>query len=171
MSQTYSVFKTTFHRTTDKMAMLSEWVLLILVISIFYDVTMRYIFNNPTIWATEMSQYSLVFITFIGLAELQKRKSSINMDYFLTKFSPKIRRYVDVLNSIFVLIFSVIVTTEAYLLVTSAYKYKYESNSLLAIPLVFPYSLVLVGIFLLLLQAIIDIEEAIRTDHKPPKTT
>ena len=93
MWQLYSSVKFTFHRVTGKMAMLSEWVLLIMVISIFYDVTMRYIFNNPTIWATELGQYSLVFITFVGLAELQKRKSSINMDYLYAKFSPRVRQY------------------------------------------------------------------------------
>jgi len=166
----YSSIKSTFHGLTNKITMLSELVLLIMVIIIFYDVTMRYIFNNPTIWATELSQYSLAFITFIGLAELQKRRANINMDYFYAKFSPRVSLCVDVLNSLFVLIFSVIVTVEAYLLVTAAYRFNYESNSLLEVPLVIPYSLVLIGMFLLSLQSIIDIVESIRAGNNPRLT-
>ncbi len=167
MSHIYSAIKITFHKITGTIAMLSEWVLLIITISIFYDVVMRYVFNSPTIWATELSEFLLVFITFIGIAELQKRKSNINMDYFFNKFSPRIRKYVAIINSLFLLIFSAIVTTEAYMLITAAYKYNYRTNTLLSIPLVIPYSLVMIGMFLLLLQAIIDIEEAISTDLNP----
>ena len=171
MAQAYTSTKSALRRVTGNMAMLSEWVLLTMTVIVFYDVVMRYIFNSPTIWALEMSEYMLVFLAFIGAAEMQRQKANINMNFFYIKFPPGMRRSVDVFTSLLMLLFSFLLLRASLKLTLTAYKYGSASNSLLETPLCIPYSIVAIGMFLLLLQAIIDMVESVRqiTVHGQPE--
>jgi len=162
MGQAYSSAKSALRRVTGNMAMLSEWVLLAMTVIVFYDVVMRYIFNSPTIWALEMSEYMLVFLAFIGAAEMQRQKANIKMDYLYVKFPPGMRRSVDLFTSLLMLLFSFLLLRASFKLTLTAYKYGSASNSLLETPLYIPYSIVFIGMFLLLLQSIVDIVESVR---------
>jgi len=162
MGQAYSSTKSALRWVTGNMAMLSEWVLLVMTVIVFYDVVMRYIFNSPTIWALEMSEYMLVFLGFIGAAEMQRQKANIKMDYLYVKFSPGMRRYIDVFSSLLMIIFSFLLLRASLKLTLTAYKYGSASNSLLETPLCIPYSIVAIGMFLLLSQGIIDMVESVR---------
>jgi len=162
MGQAYSSAKSALRWVTGNMAMLSEWVLLVMAVIVFYDVVMRYIFNSPTIWALEMSEYMLVFLTFIGAAEMQRQKANIKMNYLYVKFPPGMRRFVDLFTSLLMIIFSFLLLRASIKMTLTAYKYGSESNSLLGTPLFIPYSTVAIGMFLLLLQGIVDMVESVR---------
>jgi len=162
MEQVYSSVKSAFRRVTGSMAMLSEWVLLTMTLIVFYDVVMRYIFNSPTMWVLEMSEYMLVFVGFIGTAEIQARKGNIRMDFLYLKFSSGMKRAADVFISLLMAIFSFLLLRASLMMTIAAYKYDSASNSLLEIPLFLPYSIVAIGTFFLLLQSIVDIVESVR---------
>ena len=167
MGQTYSYIKSALSWVTSSMAMLSEWMVLATVLIVFYDVVMRYIFNSPTIWAQEISEYMLVFLAFIGAAEMQRQKANIKMDYLYIRFSPGMRRYVDFFISLLMIIFSFLLLRASIKMTLTAYKYGSESNSLLGTPLFIPYSTVAIGMFLLLLQGIVDMVESARQIINP----
>ena len=167
MGQAYSSTKSALRRVTGNMAMLSEWVLLAMTVIVFYDVVMRYIFNSPTTWALEMSEYMLVFMAFIGAAEMQRQKANIKMDFLYLKFPPDMRRYVDVFNSFLMSIFGFLLLRASLKMTLTAYKYGSASNSLLETPLFIPYSIVVIGMFFLLLQSIVDIVESARQITNP----
>ena len=170
MGQAYSSTKSALRWVTGNMAMLSEWVLLAMTVIVFYDVVMRYIFNSPTIWALEMSEYMLVFLAFIGAAEMQRQKANIKMDYLYIKFPPGMRRSVDLFSSLLMLLFSFLLVRASFKLTLTAYKYGSASNSLLETPLCIPYSIVFIGMFLLLLQGIVDIVESVRQITNPDQS-
>ena len=46
-------------------ASLSGIILLFVTFSIFIDVIMRYFFNSPSIWVTEVSTYLFLYIIFL----------------------------------------------------------------------------------------------------------
>lgn len=135
----------------------SEWVLLALGIMIFYDVVMRYLFNSPTIWALELSEYILVFLAFAGAGNLQKKKKHIKMDFFYQKLSTQTRTVIDLIIYLLTAVFSYFLLAKSIQMTLTAYKYSSMSNSLLEVPLCIPYAIVPFGMGLLLIQAIIDV--------------
>jgi len=141
---------------------LSELVLFTMTLIIFYDVIMRYVFNSPTIWALEISEYMLVFLCFIGAADLQRRKKHIKMDFFYHKFSRRIQKFLDLISYLLLVVFSFILFWNALKMTLTAYKYESVSNSLLGVPLFLPYSIILIGMFLLLLQSINDVVTCVK---------
>ena len=144
-----------FIRIVSLGSKVSQWVLLVTALIIFYDVVMRYVFNHPATWVHEISEYMMVFLTFIGMAEVQKHKAHIKMDFFYARFSQNIRKYLDLFFYLFMALFSL-------LLLLTSYHYGSKSNSLLETPLIIPYAIVPVGVCLLFLQSIIDVLQSLK---------
>ena len=140
----------------------SEWMLLALGVMVFYDVVMRYLFNSPTIWALELSEYCLVFLAFAGAADLQKKKKHIKMDFFYKKLSRQTRYIIDLIIYLLTVVFSYILLAKSVQMTLIAYKYNSMSNSLLEVPLCIPYAIVPFGMGLLLIQAITDVVNSIK---------
>lgn len=134
-----------------------EFVLFAMTLIIFYDVVMRYLFNSPTTWALEISEYMLVLLCFMGAAELQRRKKHIKMNFFYLKFSMKVRKLFDLLSYLLLVVFSSVLFWNSLKMTLTAYKYESLSNSLLEVPLYIPYAIIPIGMFLLLLQGIVDV--------------
>ena len=123
MEQVYSSGKSALRRVTGSLAMLSEWVLLAMTLIIFYDVVMRYVFDSPTSWALEISEYMLVFVGFIGIAEIQARKGNIRMDFLYLKFSSGMKRATDVFIALLMMIFSFLLLRGSLMMTIAAYKF------------------------------------------------
>ncbi|MDP6179526.1 MAG: TRAP transporter small permease, partial [Desulfatiglandales bacterium] len=64
-------------------------ILAFILLSVCLEVLMRYFLNRPLQWVVELTEYALLFITFLGTAWLLKREGHIKVDVFLTLFSPK----------------------------------------------------------------------------------
>lgn len=138
-------------------ANISEWVLFSMGLIIFYDVFLRYVFNRPTMWVLEISEYMLVFLAFAGAAEVQRQKRHIKMDFFYVKFPPGVRLCLDMLFSMLTAVFGMLLLWNSLKMTVAAFQYGSRSNSLLAVPLFIPYAIVPLGMCLLLLQSIADI--------------
>ncbi len=135
----------------------SQWLLFVMGCMIIYDVGMRYLFNQPTAWAAEISEYILVGIAFFGVAAVQSENRHIKMDFFYQKFSSHVRLYFDFFFNICMQIFNVILLWFSVKMTYSAFIYDSFSNSLLETPLFIPYLIVPLGIFLLFLQSMVNL--------------
>lgn len=135
----------------------SQWILFILAGIIFYDVAMRYLFNQPTYWALEISEFMLVFIAFLGVAAVQSQNKHIKMDFFYLKASPRLRLYFNLFFIILMQIFNFVVLWFSIKMTYAAYIYESYSNSLLETPLFLPYAIIPIGILLLFIQNLVDL--------------
>ena len=146
----------------------SQWVILAMALIIFFDVVMRYVFNRPTIWTLEISEYMLVFLAFAGAADIQAKNGHIKMDLFYTKFSPQKRRWLDILFQILTATFTGLLLWHSWKMTFNAYQYDSFSNTLLETPLYIPYAIIPLGMCFLLVQSILSLVEAITELGKPP---
>jgi TRAP-type C4-dicarboxylate transport system permease small subunit len=157
----FSGIKLVFEKIFIVFARSSEWILLLLAVIIFYDVLMRYLFVRPTIWALEISEYLLVYICFAGVTEAQRLKAHIKMRFFFSKFPEVIQLYLNLIFTLFTILFSFIIFLGAYDLTVSAFRLDSMSNTLLETPLFIPYALVPIGMGFLTLQSLFDMVESI----------
>jgi len=81
-------------------------ILAFILLSVCLEVFMRYFLNRPLQWVVELTEYALLYITFLGTAWLLKREGHINVDVFLALLSPKTQAGFKVFSSLIGIIVS-----------------------------------------------------------------
>lgn len=89
-----------FDFAIDKMARLGDVILIFLMLSVCADVILRYFFNRPQAWIAEISEYLLLYITFLGAAWVLKNEGHVTVDVLVTLASPKTRAVFGVISSV-----------------------------------------------------------------------
>ena len=133
------------------------FLLLLMLITVLYDVLMRYFFSRPTSWALEINEYFFIFLSIMPAAEILRQKRHIGMDLFLKKLHERNQIHVEIFYLICMLFFSSIVVWRGFEMTANAYKYGMASSSLLSFPLFIPYSLIPAGFGWLGLQLVVQI--------------
>jgi len=97
------VLITAIGRILDKImnffAFLAICLILFLVVAILYEVAMRYFLGRTQLWTFEVTQYCLLFITFLATAWLLKEESHVKMDLLLTRLKPAQRARLNAATS------------------------------------------------------------------------
>jgi len=88
-----------FDRSLSATAIMAGVLIIFLMMGTLAEVISRYFFNSPIPWMLEVLAYSLVWITFLGVAWLLKREGHVNMDVFLVRFKPRTRCLVNIITS------------------------------------------------------------------------
>ena len=135
-----------------------SWLSLPLVVFVFYDVIMRYLFQAPTKWAYEMTWmlYGALFI--LGGGYGLKHKLHVRVDILYNRWAPRTRAIFDLV------VYLVIFFPVFYILVSHSLIYAYYSWDLLEVsyvsywqPPVYPIKTVMfVGFVLFALQGIAE---------------
>ena len=89
-----------FDRTIDLLFLLATVLIVFLMLSVSADVVMRYFLGRPIFWVPEITEYSLLWITFLGTAWLLKKEGHIKMEFVIDRLSPRARVILNVITSI-----------------------------------------------------------------------
>ena len=71
------------------------WMILPMSFSLVYEVVARYVFNAPTIWASDVSQILYGMFFMLGSAYALQRQQHIRTDFLYGKWSARTRGLVD----------------------------------------------------------------------------
>jgi TRAP-type mannitol/chloroaromatic compound transport system permease small subunit len=71
------------------------WMILPMSLSLVYEVVARYVFNAPTIWASDVSQILYGMFFMLGSAYALQRQQHIRTDFIYGKWSIRTRGLVD----------------------------------------------------------------------------
>ncbi|MGI9412506.1 MAG: TRAP transporter large permease subunit [Hyphomicrobiales bacterium] len=150
-----------FTQTVDLMSAaagaVSSVALVIIVLSTCYEVISRYVFNEPTVWATEYATYLLLGITFIGLAYAQKQGSHIRVELIVGQLAPPTRHKLEILTHWLGLFFVVFATWQMMSFNYQEYINDTRNWGLLATPQWIPELAVSLGYGLFTLAILADI--------------
>ena len=72
---------------------------------VLFEVVMRYIFNSPTTWSLEVTEYLLVMGTFLGSAYVLKEKRHVIIDLLTSQLVGRTRAMVEIVNIVALLFF------------------------------------------------------------------
>lgn len=64
----------------EKLAELAGWVVVVMMLTISYDVVLRYFFNAPTTWSFEINRYMLILVVFFGSGWTLAADGHVNVD-------------------------------------------------------------------------------------------
>ena len=150
------------NRLTWFSEVLSEIALLGLLLLVFHEVVVRYVFNSPTLFSVEISEYLLVFVAFLSAGWVLKEDRHVQMLAVTNLLPEKARLWADIFTSFGVMIFCGILAWKGGQTTIMAYAGDYHSSSLLNFPLWIPYSIIPFGAFILGIQYIIRIGERVK---------
>lgn len=60
--------------------------------AVLYDVTMRYVFNAPTVWTVEYTGYAVAWLGLLGAADVLRRDQHVKIELLVNRLSPTLRR-------------------------------------------------------------------------------
>jgi TRAP-type mannitol/chloroaromatic compound transport system permease small subunit len=80
---------------TVAVAKLAAWVILPMTLSLVYEVVSRYIFDQPTIWAYDMTYMMAGTLFMLGSSFALRNGSHVRADFLLTALTPRWQALID----------------------------------------------------------------------------
>ena len=135
---------------------LSGVILLFVTFSIFVDVFLRYFFNRPSIWVTEISTYLFLYIVFLGTAYALQQGFHVRVTFLVDRLNDTIKRILNLITSIFAMFFTFVLLWQTSVMTWSAFKEDWRSLTMLGAPFAYIYVGMVFGSFLLFLTFLLS---------------
>jgi TRAP-type C4-dicarboxylate transport system permease small subunit len=82
------------------LSVISGIIFIFIMSSVCIDVVMRYFINRPMKWVIEISEYLLVYMTFLGTAWVLRQDGHVTVDILTVRLNPKFRVIVGIISSL-----------------------------------------------------------------------
>lgn len=129
------------------------YLFFVLAAILLYATASRVIAGVPVNWAIEMCQFVLSAYYLLGGAYAMQLEGHVRMDLVYSRWTPRRRASVDAITIVFVIFYLVVLFAGGISSTNYAIAYKQQNYSAWA-PLLWPIKTVMtVGVFLMLLQA------------------
>ncbi|MBN3266465.1 hypothetical protein CUR95_03690 [Bordetella bronchiseptica] len=136
---------------------LATLALLLMALSMCYEIFSRYLFNSPTAWATEISGYLLVATVFFGLAAAQASNSHVQVELWIDRLSAPVRLRVELLCQWLALLFCVVLGWQMASFNVREYLNDTRDWGLLSTPQWMPELAVSVGMVVFCMSILVDL--------------
>ncbi len=88
-----------FDRVLGLLALLAAIIFVFIMLAVSGDVVMRYVVHRGTIWVVEISEYCLLWITFLATAWLLREEGHVRMDLVLSRLRSRHQALVNMITS------------------------------------------------------------------------
>ena len=105
----------------------------VLVVILSIDVSLRYIFNSPLIWGSEVSALILSLVFFASLPHVTGNQGHIRMDMLYRLMGSRAKRVTDVVTGLCGLIFALLLTYQSFKSTGEMYRWN-EGAEMIDIP-------------------------------------
>ena len=119
------VFSGAIDRSNEAVGRVVSWVTLLLVLVVFVDVFMRYLFRTSFVFAQEMEWHLFAFIFLIGAGYTLLHDGHVRVDIIYQRLGVKGRAWINLLGVIFFLI------PGCYLVISTSWHFVSNSFSML----------------------------------------
>lgn len=132
----------------------ASFLILLLVGVVMYEVLARYLFNAPTKWSNEISEYVLTGVVMLGGAFCLVNDGHVRVDILYRNFLPRTRALVELITCLIVLIFVSAMVWKGGELCYDALIHNKKSMTILELPLFPSMIMVPIGATLLGIQSL-----------------
>ena len=120
-----------FDRILDITAFLGGALLVFLILSVCWEVVLRYFFNRPTVWVVEIAGYIVLWVPFLVSSWVLKRGAHIRMDLLISELSPKARAVFDTITFAIAAVICFIITWYGVVVVVDLYQTQFITQTFL----------------------------------------
>ncbi len=141
----------------------AAWTFVAIGFFVAYEVLMRKL-NAPTIWTEEVSQILQIWCVYLGAAWVLQSRHMITVDIIGDRYSPRLRRWLDVFALCVTIAFSTVVLVQNIHEVRFSIKLGVTTDTILAPPMWLIQISLSIGFALLIVQALSEICKLLFTD-------
>ena len=139
---------------TDLVGRIISLLVIAMCVIILYEVVARYIFNNPTIWAHELTTFIFGGLILLGGSYTLRHRAHVNLDLLYRRLPLRPRAILDVCSHLFFFFFCGVLMWKGWEMAASSLVAGEHTMSKWAPPL-FPVKVAIpLGAFLMLLQGL-----------------
>jgi len=135
-----------------------------LMIIVCVDLTLRYVFNSPLIWGTEVTEILLLYITFLGAAQVFRENSHVVIDILLVFGSARRRRILGLLSCAIVGIVAGILVFYGFSATYNHYVRGVFNPTIIVTPIALILVIIPLGCVPLLLEVLLKIRKLLRQE-------
>ncbi len=151
----FRVIYDAFERFTAILAALAAVIILAMSLWITYDVLSRQLFDASSPWSFDLSEYALVWVTFLGSPWVLLQDRHVRIEILVDFLPVKMQRLLGVLVCIVAALACAVLAWRTGI---AAYEY-YDRNVMMPriwrIPRIWPYSIIPIGTLLLTIAFIL----------------
>ena len=123
-----------FDKANRVLSSVSAAFVVVMVVSILYDVFARLLFHAPTIWVIDMNEYLLVYLTFVPAAWILMNDHHVKVELLTVRLRPAPQRRLRVVTDILGLIYCIVLTWQAWEVAWHAFENGYRFSTALNFP-------------------------------------
>lgn len=127
-------------------------ILVFMMLAVSVDVLMRYFFGRPLGWTTEISEYSLLYITFLGAAWVLREDGHVSVDLLPDMLSERRRVLLDVFTSLLGTTACLLLTIYGSLVTYNVFVRGIKSITLLGFPMALVHGVIPFGSLFLTIE-------------------
>ena len=124
----------------------------------------RYVFKEPLFWASEVSVFLLIYITFIGGSLGLKYKTQAAVTLVTDYLPEKINKWVAVLAHVFMLLFMAILLFYCFTWIMSP-SVAIQKSSAILLPMWIPYAILPIGLLFATIHLISNMFDIMQNQH------
>jgi len=163
--QAVKAFLGTIRSVSDWIGYISAFLIPVMMLVMTYEVVARYLFNSPTIWVMETSQYLYLASTALGGAFLLLNRGHVNVSLLYRHLGVRARAIVDILTSMGFFLFVGALFYSTWSVTVEAVSNLEKSPSYWEPPIYPVYIIMTCGIAMTLLQGMVKLIEDCATAY------
>ncbi|MQX36969.1 TRAP transporter small permease [Roseospira navarrensis] len=153
-------FVRSIDRASDILGHVAAWMFVAIGLMVSYDVTMRYVFTAPTKWALEISEFFLLWATYLAAASVLRHRENIRITLLYDVVGPLGRRLFDTVSLTIIAVFSGVAVVHGIDVLVDSVEQGRRTSTMLQVPKWMTELSIPVGFALLLAQALIELARA-----------
>ena len=124
---------------------LGQFALAAMVVTICYDVVVRYVFEAPTLWSLEINTFLVLFIALIPAGDVLNAGMHLRITFFVERLKPGLRRVLDIAGALAGTIFCGFMAWKGWAMAVQALRYHERMSTAFGTPMVIPYMFIPIG--------------------------
>ena len=164
-----SFSRNVIERCSTILAQVSMWGVLVMMLLVVVDVTLRTFSGRSLLITEEFSGYLLVLVAYLAFAEALKKGRHVRVDLLITFLPDRLRARLDIILSVVGLLAMIAVTWRSVIMVYRSYIRGVEIPGVLLTPVYLPQIVMVVGLLALVLQFLVEINKMVLALREQPK--
>jgi len=148
--------KKVIHLINESIKYILNLLLFVMVMVVFAQVLIRYMFDHPLAWSEELARYLLVWITFLGAAYAMSKQAHVGVEVFVKLFPVYIQKGMLLLATFISLFFFSVLIYQGYLFTLRTMA---QTSPVLHLPMGGVYSIIPISGLLLIINLLYSTEQ------------
>ncbi len=126
-----------------------------LMIIVCIDLTLRYLFNAPLIWGTEVTEILLLYITFLGTAWVFKEEAHVVIDVFIGRVTGNRKKFLILFSYLLIGVVSVVLIYYGFFTTFDHYRRGVFNPTIIETPIALIIAIIPIGSIPLLMEVFV----------------